>query len=162
MRHLFFVPLALLCLAPTIHADPTADARKAIQADDDRKDAAFTRLDPVGTLQHKTLDFVSVGTEGSTNLDKERGTVKRAFSAAKSARSASHIQSIVLKDGGAVVVSNTKATLVRTSSRTGKLITLVDNQTSREFWVKTSGVWKCKRSRTLKETTMVDGRVVTH
>ena len=103
LRRLFAPALAglALCGAIALHADPAADARRAIQSAYNASGAAAARKDAAGTLAHFTPDAVAVDTKGHTTpMAQQQQTVTRLFAAAQSVTARTTIQKFTLNHPG--------------------------------------------------------------
>lgn len=137
----------------------TQQARKTIQADYDEQDAAFARRDLDAYLAHHAPDFTSVDKDGKKTTDDDtRHTLGMIFKGTQSAKAATRIQGVTLQTDGAVVL--TRAHSEMTVERPGdhQVGHIVADTTSRDLWVKADGAWQCKRSKTLTDTTTINGQ----
>ncbi len=149
--------VGLLWTAGPSNAADNSSTAKTIQALYNRQDAAASQKDPKGTLAYVSPQFKGVTEKGRTvTYDEVVQQMTQFFGMAKSVKS-------VTKVGGCKAVGN-KATVSATDSMTivipaqGHEMTLVDQSTSSDTWVKTSAGWRLTYSKILKHNTTVNGQ----
>lgn len=162
MRRLFFVPLALLCLVPAaVHADPAGAARKAIQAQYDKANAAAARRDVDAVFAIQTPDYVHIDKQGRTHTAAEaRQQFAQIVAAAKTIKAVTRIQTFKLDKTGATVTIAERADIYLLNPQTGKLSHLLITDMARDLWVKTANGWKQKRTKELSSSILMDGKPV--
>ena len=161
MPRLFAPALAGLALCcATLHADPAADARRAIQSAYNASSAAATRRDAAGTLAHFTPDGVSMDTKGhAIPIAQERQTVTSLFAAAQSITARTTIQKFSLdRPGQATATVREHSVLTLVNPQTQQPARLVVDDTARDLWVKTAKGWRQKRSTDLTYTSTLNGQ----
>ena len=155
--------LAAACIASAtlVLADPTSDARKAIQAQYDRANAAAAKKDIKGNIAIFTSDRISVDEKGTTlTLAQYRKLNSALFSSAASISASSTIENISAKGDTATVRVKEHGKLVIINPQTKQASTLVIDSVSDDIWVKRSGMWLQKRSVEKSANTVLDGQHV--
>jgi uncharacterized protein (TIGR02246 family) len=148
-----------LTLAPKARADAAAEARKAIQAVYARGDAAMTKKDANAILSLYTPDYEQTSLKGQKiTLAQAKQAIPMLFQQAKTIQSKTTIQKFSLKGSEAVVTVKQHATLTALNPQTQKTSKLVVDETSEDTWAKGAKGWLMKRSRTLAEQQMLDGK----
>ena len=158
-RHL--LALAGLILTTTaLHADPAADARRAIQAAYNASSAAAARKDAAGTLAHFTPDAVAVDTKGrAIPITQQRQTATQLFAAAQSVSARTTIQKFTLdRPGQATATVHEHTLLTLANPQTQQPVRLEVDDTARDLWVKTVKGWRQKRSTDLTYTSTLNGQ----
>jgi hypothetical protein len=152
----------------------TADLKvlqKALQAIYDQQNVYLARKDINAIWKRYTDDYVSVSQDGEERTQAElRAAMERLFKMAKSIKSTSLVQNVVLEeeveaDGSVSSVQlvdevDEVATLVLVHPESGREVTVVSTTRDRETWVKVAGEWFIKRTETISSKITVDGEVV--
>jgi|SRR5579871_3355266 len=158
----FATALTALLLAPLIaRTDPTADARKAIQASYDHADAAVTKKDVNTAVSNRTSDYTTTGPHGETlTATQEREALTQLMKSLKSIKATTSIQAIKLKGATATVIAKEHADMFLTSPQSPKPAHLIVDDVVQDTWIKTGKGWRINHSKTLKESATQDGKPV--
>lgn len=142
-----------------VHADPTADARKAIQAQYDVSNAATVKKDVKAAISIYTPDRTIVDSKGkSTNMDVVKAQITAIFAQAASFKANSAIQTIKLTKDTAAVRVKEHGVVILPNPATKKSTTLVLDSVSDDTWVKTGKVWLQKLSKLVSQSVKQDGK----
>jgi hypothetical protein len=153
--------VAAVIAAPAVRADSTAGAKKAIQAQYDKMNAAAARKDSKGILAIMTKDHTGVTQGGQTfTLDQETAQMQQIFTAAKSLNGVSKITSIALKGSTATVQVSETDKVVMPNPNTGKTSTMTMSSVSTDTWIKKGSVWLQQKSVQKSQKVSVDGKAV--
>jgi ketosteroid isomerase-like protein len=149
----------LVCLTLHAHADANADARKAIQAAYDRNSAAGNKRDLAGSLTIYTPDYVSTDKSGKkTDLKQMHDQMKLIFGMFKTFKVTQSVQSLQLKGNEAQITLKSHLEGTLSNPQTKQAHTFTADMASNETWVKTPKGWLNKRSNTISEKEMMDGK----
>ncbi len=150
---------AVVSSGAIVRADSSADARKAIQLQYDRSNAAITRRDSTGTFAIYSPSFVAVDKNGKkhtlANLKQQSQVV---FTQARIITGTTKIQTITLKGNTALVRVAEHSKMVGTDPATKSDSTLVFDSTSNDSWISTGGKWLQINSKTLTSKETINGR----
>ena len=157
----FVLPLLVLTALPT-HADPSSDARKAIQSLYNRQDAAAARRDANGTFAGRSPQFVSIDKNGRhTPLAQEQQRVTGMFANATKITAATQIAHFTLQGSKALVTVKEKARLFVVNPRNkAQKADLQINSVSNDIWTKTPSGWQELESKEISGQTLVNGKPV--
>lgn len=143
-------------------ATALADARKALQANYNDRDAAVGRKDVDGALAHYAPEFVGVGAAGKTHdLKEERADFVKTFTTLNPRTS--DIKTTI----GKLTLDKASTEAAATVSRHGVLL-IVDPQTKlnnvlvldgtyQDIWAKHAGAWRLTREQTVSLKATMNG-----
>jgi hypothetical protein len=153
---------ALFALNGTAALADAASVKKELQAIYTRMDAAAAKKDMKTSFAHYAPDYVSHGPNGrKTTLTDLKAQIGPLMAQAKSIRSKSTVQKVVLKGSNAIATVKEDAIIVMVNPQNPQQTMKLDiNGASEATWVKTSAGWRVKSSRTLNVTTKVNGQPV--
>lgn len=157
--------LATLMILPALAApaNTLADARKALQANYNDRDAAVCRKDVDGALAHYAPEFVGIGMAGkSHDLKEERADFVKTFTTLNPRTS--DIKTTI----GKLALAKASTEAAATVSRHGVLL-IVDPQTKlnnvlvldgtyQDTWAKRAGVWRLTREQTVSLKATMNGQ----
>jgi len=153
--------LTLSCLTSSVTADVRSKDEASIRSEIQKMDQAADNRNVDGYIAFTHPDFVNIAKNGKeTNHGKEERKQKfsQLFANATQVRQQTTVTHIIFSKQGATAdkVSNNFMIL----TRNGQTIELKGSGTYRDFWVKSTGVWIQKRSRTIAENTTINGQPV--
>lgn len=157
------VTTTCLIAAPTLHADPAADARKAIQQNYNAMNAAMVKKDVAAAISYMTPDFIQFDAKGQKHtIAQMRSGLQQMVRQMKTLKATSAVSKVTVDAAGAKASANVHNTLTLTlpNPNTGKDSTIVSTEDSIDAWVKTAKGWRLKQSKTLKTTQTLDGQPV--
>ena len=164
MRVHVFPLLVLLGVMPLslqsgAEANVTTDARRSIQADYDRMDAAAARKDPHGVIAYNAPDYVSIGPKGFSGTAKQLRITQSFFRVSQSLQGHSTVRSIVVQGKTATVVVRRLQSFVLAvpDPQTGRHDQYLFDSLSRETWLQGRSGWLRTVSRRLTETVQKNG-----
>lgn len=149
------------CLAFPLIADSQSKDKVAIQNEIQKMDQASNNKSADGYVVFTHPDFINIdksGQETTHGKEQRREKMRQLFARATQVTGRTTVTHIVLSKQGAVVDKSSIFTLVLT--RDGQKMDMKGKGTYRDFWVKDVGVWLQKNSRTITETTTVNGQPV--
>ena len=151
--------LSLIIVLPA-EADPTQDARKAIQAAYTGMDKAIANRDTSAYAVYLDQNIVGIDETGK-ETDGKAKTVQRlrqAFALFRTAASRTEILTLTLQEGGAVVV--THSALAFSATRNGRTFAVKGENQVRDFWSRSGGHWRLKRERVVSNTQTLNSQPV--
>jgi ketosteroid isomerase-like protein len=155
------VLFAVTILAPVAHADPTADARKAMQTVYDKVAAAMAKKDMNGVMAYFTPDFQQIGPDGrKATLAEMKQMIQMQMQMMQNPKMKTTIQKFSLKgkEAKATVKQHFAASIV--NPQTSKVIKVASDETSDDTWVKTARGWQLRKSVTLTSRQTADGKPI--
>ena len=142
-------------------ADSTADAKRAIQAQYDKSNAAAAKKDSKGVTSVFTKDRVSVTSKGvTTSIQDEKKQMEQVFSAAQSCVVTSTILSVSLTGSQAKVRVKEHGKIVLPNPKTMVNSNLVEDSIREDTWIKSGGAWLEKKSVEKSSKVTIDGKEV--
>ncbi len=151
----------LTVCTPSVRADATADARRAIQTAYDKMDAAAARKDAKAMLAYYASDFQFISAKGrKRDLKFQQETLPRVLAAAQSMRGKTTVRKLTLKGREAKALVHSRGVMTFINRNTQQISTLIVESVSKEIWSKTGQRWLKKRVRNLSEKQTLDGRLV--
>jgi ketosteroid isomerase-like protein len=158
----WIIAVALLALpALAARADSAADAKKAIQAQYNKCNAAAARKDSKGVTSVYTKDRVAVTSKGVTSsVSDETAQMEQIFQAATSVAVSTTITGISVKGNTAIVNVKEHGKIVLLNPKTMANSNMVEDAISIDTWVKTGGTWLEKKSVEKSVKATLDGKPV--
>jgi hypothetical protein len=153
------MPALLIYGVPAARADASADARKAIQAQYDKANAAISKRDEVNMFTIYTPGFICEDIKGKKRtLADLRQQTQMVITQARTISGTTKIISIILKGNNAMVRIAEHSKLVGTDplTRTDSII-LIDS-TSDDVWALAKGNWMLTKSKTRAQKSSLNGR----
>ena len=142
-------------------ADTAQDqARKAIQANYVKRDAAASRKDANAYWSLRTDNFVWISKNGKRKTAKQlKPETVKMFNAAESLNGRAIIQKFTLKGDTATVLVKDSGTIVIPVSKTRKNVIKVA-ETASDTWIKRNGKWLQSQSKALTAVVTINGKAV--
>jgi len=155
------VTVAMIGFSVVGNADPAADARKAIQGQYDKSNAAVAKKDLKGFIAIYSPDYVRTDAKGQTsNFKRIRQQTALKFSQTASVIGKSSLVSIKLTGVTAVVHVKDHRIFAYASPQSGNTQKITVDTISDDTWVQSAGVWLDTGSKIISETSSIDGKVV--
>ncbi len=155
------VALSMAASLGVAKADDSASAKKAIQAQYSKLEAAAAKKDVQGMTAHLAPDFESVGLDGKTVKASEfKVRLDTALQSVKSINDVTSITKLTLKGDRATVFVKNTVSLLYINPSTKKRSRAVIERASDTQWEKKSGIWLERRSKTLAMKQTVDGKEI--
>jgi ketosteroid isomerase-like protein len=159
----FVTAAALLIACPSLHADPPADAKKAIQQNYNAMNAAMAKKDINATMSYFNPDFVQITQAGKQiRLAEMRSGLAEMTTQMKGFQATTVVSKVTLDGAGKTASATVRNTLKMTmvNPQTNKDARVVATEDSVDTWVKTTKGWRLKLSKTSKTTQTIDGKPV--
>lgn len=146
--------------APSLRADSSADARKAIAAAYAKMNAAAAKKDADGIFALHTEDYTETDVKGKKHTIAElKQQLPQIFRLAKSIKANTVIDSFSLKGSKAVVVNHDHSQIVlQNPQNPEQTATLVVDSKSEDTWVKGPKGWQQKLSKSLSAHQTLNGK----
>lgn len=159
-RSPLFTVMGLLAVSAShAAADVAADARKAIQVIYDHEVTAYAKKDIKGITAILTPDFESIEKNGDRiNAVQSIETIRQTFRMLRTFTVSQNIQNLTLKGDQAIVTSRSHLEGTIADEQTGKPHKVVGDSVTVETWVKSRQGWLLKRSKTISERNIMDGK----
>src|SRR5579862_5270366 len=162
LRNSWVVAISLFALVPAqLHADATADAKKAVRAAYSKIDSALMKKDVSGMFAMVSPDaiFVDQPQKQSFSVASLKQQLSQNLAYAKSVSTSTKVVSVKLSGSKLEVTSEGSATIVldipQAPVQSGKY---VQSTMSHDTWVKSHGRWLMKRSTIVAEHTTRNGK----
>ena len=159
-----FIAAAILLVTlggAALHADPAADARRAIQAAYASMQAALDRGDPSGATAYFAPGFTFTDTHGRrSETAQQRQTFRELFAAAQSVSDTVTVLTFrrAGPDRATVVQRGRLVVILPAGTPTGRPSKGVHVLTARDFWVRTAHGWRVRHEQALSSTFTVNGK----
>lgn len=151
----------LAACAPSVRADATADARRAIQAAYDKMDKAVARENLDGIFAFYSPDFQQTSEEGiKTRLPQLKRGFREFFAHNQCVNIKSTIYKFSLKNTTATVINHARNSWIFTNRRTKQRSNVVHNIVVKETWVKSGQIWLMKSRKSLSHKMTIDGKPI--
>jgi len=153
--------MTLCCLTSSVTADARSKDEASIRSEIQKMDQAADSRSADGYVAFTYPNFVNIdknGKETTHGKEERKQKFSQLFANATQVKQLTTITHIIFSKQGATVdkVSNELIMLMRN----GQSIELKGDGTYCDFWVKSSGVWLQKRSRTVSENFTVNGQPI--
>jgi len=162
-RLLAFVGVIALALGSAASAaESPAQVRKALQAMEDRANAASARKDVDAVLKTLTADFTTTDHKGRVMKRAQiEQQLRQVFQTVESFKGVGVVGAVKLpKPGVATATVKTKGVLVSRDPSTGKRVRLEMDAVSDDTWVRTKGQWLRRSSKTRSIRASRDGKPI--
>ena len=173
LRHqsVFMVSLACLSAVSTVsvsfaHADTVEDARKTIQASEDKENAAVAKKDLNGAFSACAPDFkIYFKSPDNVIHPSDTNELKRqmqiVFKAIQAISVKNTVQKVTVKADEATVRMTGHTVMTLIGPKGGKSSTAVVDFVEDQVWVKTKSVWLRKSANVLSQSLIKDGKPFT-
>jgi ketosteroid isomerase-like protein len=154
---------ALFLVCPSLHADPPADAKRAIQQNYNAMNAAMAKKDINATMSFFNPDFVQITARGQRiPLADMRSGLQQMVTQMKGFQATTVVSKVALDSTGKTASATVRNTLKMTvaNPQTNKDAKVVSTEDSVDTWIKTAKGWRLKLSKTSKTTQTIDGKPV--
>jgi ketosteroid isomerase-like protein len=164
MQRRFFCSIALASLlaGATLSkgfADATADAKKQIQAEYNKIDAAAAKKDVKGMTASMTSDFVDTNEKGEkTALKDLREKMGQVLAMTKSLKIKTTVEKVTLKGSTATASVKQTADISQLPPNVKTPVKMHSDETLTSVWVKSGAGWKIKSSKTNTSKQTLDGK----
>ncbi len=146
-------------IAAAVWADATSDARKAIQAQYDKENAAAARKDVRTMLSIMSPDFVAVTGGQQVTAPQMQQSLTQMFKLASNISGVTYIDKVALHGKTAVVLVHDRSALTLTNPRNpNQKARLVVESRDQDTWVRTAKGWLETRSKELSRKRTVNGK----
>ncbi len=162
IRTLFVLATAsavFLGLQPSAHSDAATDARRLIQSDYDRMDAAAARKDIGGVVAYNAPGYMMLGAHGNSGTLEQVRTTMFIFKAAGSLHGHSTVQSLSLSGSKATVIVRRlqEFTMYTLDPGTGRRDHFAYDILSRDTWLRGQFGWLRTTAERLSQKIKVNG-----
>lgn len=137
--------LAAASLAPA-HADAAADAKKSIQVQYDKRDAALANFDIEGYLAIYNSNYLNMS-RGEAKPDQQRQALIRSWARLQKISRQESVQSVMMTPDGATIMTSSVTHAYGLDPQTKQPFATVIRETDRSFWVSTRAGWRMKQER---------------
>lgn len=154
--------LAVSVAMPAAQAGAETEAQKALQANYNQRDTAYSHRDIDGTLAHYAPDFVGVSASGKAHdIKEERADFLKTFTLpAKSSLTRSTIEKVTLGKAGteATVTLHRHGILLLVNAQTQLNEVLVLDGVFHDVWVKRPAGWLLTREQASSVKATMNGK----
>ncbi len=153
-----------LCVSLTLvlpaGADPTQDARRAIQAAYAGMDQAVSKRDVSAYAASLDPNIIGIDEKGKETAGKANTVqlLRQAFGLFSTTASKTEILTLALQGSGAVVTTHSMASF--SGTKNGEPFVIKSENRVRDFWSKSGGRWRLKQERVLSDVQTLNGRPV--
>ncbi|HEX5324321.1 MAG TPA: nuclear transport factor 2 family protein [Capsulimonadaceae bacterium] len=160
---------AALALAPgmanatntTHRRDPSAQARKQIQAIYDREDAAASHKDIHGVFADMTPDFSAIDENGQAmSLAQAKANLADVFAKAATVKGSTVIEKFRLVGITAIVTTKSRDEMTVADPAGGQAGKVTVDDISVDTWVRSGTIWRQRRSRDISQSVHTDHPVI--
>jgi uncharacterized protein (TIGR02246 family) len=154
-----FFALQGTCLVFAAANQATTEARKAIQAAYNRRNAAMAKKDLKTVWSSMAKNYVSISKDGRRLSGAQLRAMMTPFlMGIKSAKGTSTIRRVTLQGNAATVEVAENGTVVGVHPQSKQEVVTRTNSRSLDKWVKVNGRWLIVQSKTLSESMTVNSK----
>lgn len=159
MKQALFIAIAASLMSGPLGAFAQIEERAAIQSAYDHANLASARHDVKGACAHYKDDYENISSKGQSSKGADERSMQIDFLLhTKTYQGSTKITDFKLEKNKAIVVVKEHVDCVTQDPETRKFVHLVEDDTCRDEWTKTSQGWKLARSRNLNSSITVDGK----